>query len=438
MTKILNFSLLGLFLLQLLVAMGFELSHDEAYYWLYSQHLDWGYFDHPPVVGIIIKLFSFLPHSEISVRLGFILLQFGAVWMLMKNVVQERQWLVVALFFAFPLASFSGILALPDLPLLFMTTLYCVLLKRFLDKADLSIIAGLALVISMLLYSKYHGILVVFFTILALPSLLKKKEFYLVALLSLVLFLPHLIWQYQHDFSTLRYHFFERPKVDFSLKRLFEYSMTQIFLAGLFVGPLIWWNILKNKAQSDFRRALKAICICTVIFFFVSTFSKKFEANWTIFLAAPLILLTAEAQIWNKKWAKTLLFVSLGIVLISRVLLTFEPSTISIKRLSEFHGWRDWSKEINEKCQHPIMANTYQVASKLAFYLHRPVHALNYHSRKNQFDYWEKSPQYYPTDEVCYVTDKKEFEGEILLTPEGKKMRLVPVLDLSKLRSNYP
>jgi hypothetical protein len=27
-----------------------------------------------------------------------------------------------------------------------------------------------------------------------------------------------------------------------------------------------------------------------VLFFFISSFSKKFEANWTIFLTIPLIL----------------------------------------------------------------------------------------------------------------------------------------------------
>ena len=28
---------------------------DEAYYWVYSRFLDWGYFDHPPMVALMIK-----------------------------------------------------------------------------------------------------------------------------------------------------------------------------------------------------------------------------------------------------------------------------------------------------------------------------------------------------------------------------------------------
>lgn len=438
MTKILNLSLLAILILHLCLAANFELSHDEAYYWLYSLRMDWGFFDHPPVVGLIIKMFSFLPHSELAVRAGFILLQLVSCLVLVKMVPARRQVMAMVCFFAFPLASFSGLLALPDLPLLAMTTFYCLFLKRFLEKKDLIATLGLGVIIPLLLYSKYHGILVVFFTLLAIPSLFKRKDFYLVTIISILLFLPHVLWQYEHNFSTLRYHFFERPKVDFSVKRLLEYSVTQIFLAGLFTGPIIWWTTVKFKTQNQFERALKFICIGTFIFFFISTFSKKFEANWTIFLTAPLILLAVQAEIWDKKWIKFLLAGSVVPVFLGRFLFVISPEVISIKRLNEFHGWNKWTHEIAEKCQQPVLANTYQMASKFAFYLNQPVHALNYHSRKNQFDYWQPDASYYPSPEVCYVTDKKEFEGEIVYSPEGKKLRLIKGFKPSEIEHNNP
>jgi hypothetical protein len=438
MRKILNLSLLCIILIHIWIAGQFELSHDEAYYWLYSQHLDWGYFDHPPVVGLIIKSFSFLPRSEVSVRLGFIILQICSCFLLLELLPKSRKALGLILFFAFPLASFAGLFALPDLPLLFMTTLYCFLLKRYLDKNDLISILGLGLVIPLLLYSKYHGILVVVFTILAVPKLLRKKDFYLITLISFLCFLPHVIWQYDHDFSTLRYHFFERPKVDFSFIRLFEYTGTQLFLAGLLVGPLVWWTILKNKAQNDFDRALKFICIGSFSFFFLSTFSKKFEANWTIFLTTPLIILGLQSTQWDKKWAKNLVVLSFVLIFIARILLVFDPEVVKIKRLKEFHGWKNWAKTIETKCSDPILANTYQMASKLSFYLDRPIHALNLGSRKNQFDYWTPATDYYLTPRVCYVTDKKQFEGEIVLTPDGKNLKLVLGFVPAKFENNNP
>lgn len=438
MTKILNLSLLTVLLIHLWLATSFELSHDEAYYWLYSQRLDWGFFDHPPMVGIIIKFFSFLPHSELSVRLGFILLQLASCVLMMGLVPKDRRLLSLILFFAFPLASFSGLFALPDLPLLFMTTLYCFVLKRYLEKNDKFSIVGLGIVISLLLYSKYHGILVIFFTLLALPRLFKRKDFYVVAAIAIICFLPHVVWQYIHDFATLKYHFFERPKVDFSFKRLLEYSSAQIFLAGLLVGPIVWWTIIKNKSQDEFQRALKFICIGTFIFFFISTFSKKFEANWTVFLTAPLILLGIQSAVWDKKVAKILLGISIVIVFLARFLLVFDPSTVKIKRLSEFHGWKNWAQSVDKYCPLPILANTYQIASKLSFYLDKPVHALNIGSRKNQFDYWNPDPEYYKSNMVCYITDKKQFDGEPIVTPEGKNLKILPSFFPAEVKNYNP
>ena len=438
MTKILNLTLVLILVFHVWIAASFELSHDEAYYWLYSQHLAWGYFDHPPVVGVIIKAFSFLPHSELAVRLGFILLQLLGCLLLIKSVPKNRQLIAAGLFFAFPLASFSGLLALPDLPLLFMTALYCVWLKRYLEKGDTLSVMGLALTIPLLLYSKYHGILVIFFTLVALPKLFLRKNFYLITTVALLCFLPHVLWQSDHDFSTLRYHFFERPKANFSFLRLLEYSVTQLFLAGLFAGPVVWWIAAKTKTHDDFSRAMKCISFGTVIFFLVSTFSKKFEANWTIFLAAPLILLVAYSSLWEKKWVKVTLAVSVGIVMLTRVLFIFDPAVVKIKRLKEFNGWASWAKEIQEKCQGPVLANSYQIAAKLSFYLNRPVHALNYQSRKNQFDYWSWDKSYYPTEEVCYVTDKMQFSGEPTMTPDGKAMILVRGFKPSELKVYSP
>lgn len=438
MTKILNLTLIPVLILHIWLASSFELAHDEAYYWLYSHKLDWGFFDHPPMVGIIIKAFSFLPRSELAVRLGFILLQLASSMLLMSLVPKGRQWIALMLFFAFPLASFAGLFALPDLPLLFMTILYCFFLKRYLEKGDLLSVGGLGAAIPLLLYSKYHGILAIFFTLLALPKLFKRKDFYVVTLIAIVIFVPHIVWQYQHDFSTLRYHFLERPKAEFSFIRILEYSFTQILLAGLFVGPFVWWTTLKIKSQSDFQKALKFICLGTFIFFFISTFSKKFEANWTIFLTGPLIILVSLTDDWDKKWLRVLLVASMVPVLAARFLLVFDPSVIGVKRLNEFHGWKRWAENVDEKCVNPILANTYQVASKLSFYLDRPIHALNFGSRKNQFDFWVPQSTYYLSSEVCYVTDKKQFDGELLPTPTGNQVKLVLDFVPAKLRDNNP
>jgi len=431
MTKSLKLSLLALFLFQIIISCGFELAHDEAYYWLYSKHLDWGYFDHPPFVGVVIKLFSFLGHSEFSVRFGFILLQMASLLILLK--LTSNRMMSFILFVSFPLASFTGLLALPDIPLLFMTAVYCYFLKEFLEKDSLKNAGLLGLTIALLFYAKYHGVLLVFFTILAVPKLLTRKSFYAVAIVALICFMPHLLWQYEHDFSTLRYHFIERPSSSFSFKRSLEYIGLQIGLAGVFAGPVLWWIVIKTKTTTHFDRAMKFISVGTVLFFLVSSFSKRVEANWTIFLAVPLIYLVANSEIWTRKWAKTLLYVSFGIVLVARILFVLPVEMVSIKRLKEFNGWKNWAQEVHKICDAtPLLANSYQIASKLSFYLDQEISALNYHSRKNQFDYW-KFERKIPTKEVCYITDSREFGGIEILTPEGKTLRVIKNQGLESL-----
>jgi hypothetical protein len=431
MTRTFKLSLLVIFIIQLVMIGAFELAHDEAYYWLYSKHLDWGYFDHPPFVAVIIKLFSFFPHGEFSIRIGFVVLQMASLLLLIS--LTSRPWTVFLLFFSFPLASVSGLLAIPDTPLLFMTAVYCWMLKKYLVKDEFSYSLGLGLIIALLLYAKYHGILLIFFTLLAVPKIFLRRSFYLVTIVAIIGFFPHLFWQYKHDFSTLRYHFIERPSSAFSISRVIEYLGLQVGLAGLFVGPITWFIIFKHQPKNEFDRSLKFISVGVVVFFLLSSFSKKTEANWTIFLTIPLIILASESDIWKKRIPHIFLIGSFLTILLTRFLFLTSPEITGIKRLKEFHGWRNWTRDIQNKCEERlILANTYQIASKLSFYLNREIGALNYHSRKNQFDYWSFEGKS-PTNKVCYITDKKEFQGEHVETPDGKILKIVKNQSLEML-----
>jgi hypothetical protein len=431
MTRDLKITLIILLIFQLLISCGFELAHDEAYYWLFSKHLDWGYFDHPPLVALIIKIFSFLPNSEFTVRIGFILSQFGAVLILLN--MTSYSLVSLLLFFSFPIASFAGIFALPDTPLLLMTAAYTFQLKKYLECDSIKNSIILSIIISFLIYAKYHGILLIFFTLLAIPKLFLKKSLYLITLLSALMITPHIWWQYQHGFPTLQYQLFDRPSAVFSFERSITYLTLEIFLAGFLVGPILWFIILKQKTNSSFERALKFISIGTILFFFLSSFSKKIEANWSVFLTIPIILLTYSSTILKKQKVGFLVWTSFLLTLFLRIILVFPPSTFAINRLSEFHGWRTWARKVELMCdKQPILANSYQIASKLSYYLNKEVGSLNYRSRKNHFDFWRFDLKN-PTNNICYITDKSEFVGNFVVLPNGKTMRVVKNESLERL-----
>src|SRR5690606_23943000 len=48
--------LIGWFIINLLQAVFTGLHSDESYYWMYSENLAFGYFDHPPFVAYLIHL----------------------------------------------------------------------------------------------------------------------------------------------------------------------------------------------------------------------------------------------------------------------------------------------------------------------------------------------------------------------------------------------
>jgi dolichol-phosphate mannosyltransferase len=45
------------YLIRLLLIACLELAPDESYYWYWAKHLDWSYYDHPPMIAYIMALF---------------------------------------------------------------------------------------------------------------------------------------------------------------------------------------------------------------------------------------------------------------------------------------------------------------------------------------------------------------------------------------------
>ena len=70
-----------LLLLRAVMAALLPLSGDEAYYWLWSQHLSLGYYDHPPAIAWLIRFGTLLlGDTELGVRLSGVLLSLPATW----------------------------------------------------------------------------------------------------------------------------------------------------------------------------------------------------------------------------------------------------------------------------------------------------------------------------------------------------------------------
>jgi len=216
--RLFHLLLLAWFLLNIVQSLFTEIGNDESYYWLYAQLPAWGYFDHPPLVALVIRAGTWLAgDTTLGVRLFVTVMQLLFLWVLYRLTAVEHSRHHILLFF---LVSFSvvmlqvyGFVATPDAPLLLFTVLFLWSYRYFLE-TDYSPAGALMMAFCMagLMYSKYHGALVILFVIFSNLKLFTKPAFYLSVAVALVLFLPHILWQIHHDFPSLKYHLVERSK----------------------------------------------------------------------------------------------------------------------------------------------------------------------------------------------------------------------------------
>ena len=295
MRKIIIFSSFW-FILSLIQSFFSEIIDDEAYYWVYSQFLDWGYFDHPPMIALLIKIGSAVIPGELGVRLLPSLLGSGTVFiilMMLKDQVRDIR-LPMLVICAIPLLHFhvAGFIAIPDLPLVFFASLFFYFYKKYLAQESPLVILLLSLSIAMMLYSKYHALLVIGFTVLSNLKILYRRSFWLVVLLSLTLYLPHILWQVRHDFVSFGYHLIDR-NTPFELRHLLEYIGNQWIMIGPFCGLILLYLGITRKTTNKFESALKFNLIGFFLFFLFSSLKGHVEPHWTAVAFIPLILLSA-------------------------------------------------------------------------------------------------------------------------------------------------
>ena len=384
----------GLWLLLGLIQSGLtELQDDEAYYWVFSQYLDWGYFDHPPMIAVLVKMGYAIFPNELGVRLFPLLLNVFSLIIIEKLIDKKSPFLFYAIALSIAVLQLSGFVAVPDIPLIFFTALFFLCYKKFIHNFSLLNTFLLGLSVALLLYSKYHAILIVFFVLLSNLKLLTKYQVYLAGIIALLLFAPHLWWQYQHDWVSFRYHLFESNINDYKPAFTIEYIIGQLLLPGPVAGFILLPAAFLYKPRNETERALRFTMIGIYVFFLLSSFRGKVEGNWTSPVLVSLIVLSYQYLIEKIKWQKTLyklLPITLVLVLFTRIVMLAD--IFPVKAIQErYHAWKKWPKEMRERTKGlpVVFSNSYQRASKYWFYSGQITLSQNwYRGRRNNYNFW--------------------------------------------------
>ncbi|PUZ28172.1 hypothetical protein DCC81_01435 [Chitinophaga parva] len=390
--------LLAWLLLTLWQAGCTELMDDEAYYWVYARHLDWGYFDHPPMIALLIKMGYSIFHNELGVRFFIVLLNVATLWMVQRMLPQKDNRLYYWLLGAMGAMQLGGMIAVPDLPLIFFATYFFIVYRDFVQQQSWKNTFLLGLSMALMFYSKYHGILLVFFIVLSNLNLLRVFRFYLAVAITTVLFLPHLYWQYAHHFPSLQYHLVERNAARYQLNFTTDYLVGQLLLFGPVAGWLILYYGFACPLKTAFERGLKFCLVGVLVFFLASTAKGRVEGNWTVMLFTPAVYL-AHQYILRKRVSRKPLYIlvpiTLLIVLAARVYLVYD-FVPGVRIRPEIHNNKDWTSRLaTQAAGRPVVfMNSYQLPSKYMFYTGQEAYCVNArNSRRNQYNFWETEPQ---------------------------------------------
>jgi len=426
MKKIIIFSVFW-FILSLVQSYFSEIIDDEAYYWVYSQFLDWGYFDHPPMIALLVKIGSFLFPGELGVRLLPSLLGAGTIFLILsmlKEKVRDIRFPMLVIC-AIPLFHLhvAGFIAIPDLPLVFFASLFFLLYKKYLEKESPWVIFLLSLSIVLMLYSKYHSLLVIGFTVLSNLKILYRRSFWLVVLLSVILYLPHILWQVTHDFASFGYHLIDRNS-PFQLRHLIEYIGNQWAMIGPFCGLILLYLGISRRTTNKFESALKFNLIGFFLVFLFSSLKGHVEPHWTAVAFVPLVLLSVpviEENLRLKKWVSILSYVTIPFILLIRLALIVNFDLIPDKVSRRFHNKEAYYLQIHEEARgRPVVfTNSFQQPSLYMFFTEESAFTQNnYRYRKNQYDLWPFEADL-QGKEVLYLPSPKIPDGDTLATVRG-------------------
>jgi 4-amino-4-deoxy-L-arabinose transferase-like glycosyltransferase len=251
--------LLAGFTIRLIIAIFLPIGFDEAYYYVYTLHPSWSYFDHPLLVFFTAGFGTWLTGSvnPFTLRLGTLLIFTGALIFLYKTAERlfDRRVALITLGLAslMPILTVAfGSLAQPDAPQIFfwMATLWLAAIEFFpgTPYKPTYRIALIGLLVGLTCLAKYHGFLLGTCLIgfcLSSPSHRKALTSPWVLLASLVFAVtisPILYWNSEHNWASIVFQSKRAvPNASYNWETFFLTFLVHMVYVFPSIGfPLIW------------------------------------------------------------------------------------------------------------------------------------------------------------------------------------------------------
>ncbi|WP_338863999.1 ArnT family glycosyltransferase [Myxococcus stipitatus] len=401
-------ALLGVALaVRAVVAVGTDVYFDTAYYWQWAQRLDWGYYDHPPLIAWLIALLG-IHGTALLCGVGTL----AAVWGLARDVYQSREaaWRAAALWSVVPGGMVAGIWATPDSPLLLFWTLALWALWR-----ERWLWAGLASGLALL--AKFPAVLLgIAFLITALKARRLPWGAWGTGAIAAVFLVPVLLWNARHDWVGILFQLRHGLDGQGGWRTLGDFIVGQFAFGGPVLALLALVYAVRGPRE---HFLLRMAALVPLLFFGYAASRARSEVNWaTMAYLSVCVGVAGMSRLWQRTAAFSGLAVVLGVSFhLFFPLMSFKRDTT----LWRTHGWEVLSALATPEKLFPemkpgsvaaVFTGNYQLASAVALHARVPVGTAG-PVRFSQYDVWPE-PVVPPGGDVLWVEEDGPFAPSAL------------------------
>jgi 4-amino-4-deoxy-L-arabinose transferase-like glycosyltransferase len=394
--------ILALVALRLVAAAWTPLTFDEAYYWMWSKHLAFGYYDHPPAVAAVIRLGTTIAgDTELGVRLVSILLALPISWAVYRSASilfggQRVAATATILLNVTLMAAVGTLIVTPDAPLLVASSFVLLFLAKLLETGRGAWWLAVGAAVGTALLSKYTALFfgpAILIWLVVVPKLrrwLLSPWLYLGGVVAFLVFSPVILWNADHHWVSFIKQIGRARIEDFRPAFIAELIPTQVAFATPLVfilGAMGLYALLRRNAGASAARVLISATFWTIVAYFVwHSLHARVEANWfapvyPVFAIAAAV--AANLTRWEGRqqrvvdfclrWASPvgILMFALLIVQANTGALTGYRRDATVRSVGV--GWRELASgveavrlRVGAAC---VLAPDYGTTSWLAFYL---------------------------------------------------------------------
>lgn len=381
---------ISLYRIWLIQHTGITLFVDEAQYWDWSRHLDWGYYSKPPVIAwLIAAVTSVLGNGVLAVKsVGLLVYALTAIvlhaWVRDMLGRVAAGWAVI-LWMTLPLVAGLSLFASTDAPLLLCWALSAWLLWRAQKTDAWSHWLLLGLSVGVGIMSKYTTAVFVFSALWALWGLkgprqgLARSGPWLAACVAAMCVAPNVWWNVVNHFPTLRH----TEEITVGAHQQGGFAPLIEFLLGqvLLIGPVTAWLVWRGFRDAGNTREVKAYALALslplLLVVSVQAFMSRANVNWAspahlgLLVLALLGASTLRNPMKGVAWAALFSVILMGLVLhlkdFSQVLGKPLPAKLDI-----FVRMRGWDQVLAQVKQHapaglPVVTETRAWSAQVAY-----------------------------------------------------------------------